>query len=407
MRIPELLAPAGNMERLKGAFRFGADAVYVGMQRMSLRNFADNFTIDTLSEGCDFAHAIDKRVYVAVNAFAHDKELSGLSPFLRDVEAAGADALIVNDPGVLSLAREAVPNMELHLSTQANTLNTYSAKLWHELGVKRIVLARELSLSEVKTIKDNIPTLELEMFVHGAMCVSYSGRCLLSNYITGRDSNKGECAQPCRWSYEMRERGRDGQYFTIEQDDKGTHIMNAEDMNMLPILPDVLATGVHSLKIEGRMKSIYYVAATVNAYRMALDAYKESLESGTQYKCPDGVIEETYKVSHRPYSTGFAQGEPNQATLSSNYISESTLLGKVLDYDPVSKRALIEQRNRFYDGETMSILSPGDILRTFSVNGIWDAKTGEKLTVCPHPKQQIHIGCDEIMLEGDILRSSV
>ena len=269
--LPELLAPAGNMERLVTAFRFGADAVYLGAETMSLRNYADNFTADSLKAACEYAHERGKKVYVACNAFARDNDIKALPQLLRELRAAGPDALIVNDPGVIRVARDTVPEIPLHLSTQANTLNSEAALFWHEAGIKRIVLARELPLASVKAMREALPdSLEIELFIHGAMCFSYSGRCLLSNYIAGRDSNRGECAQPCRWTYELRERGRDGEYFGIEQDELGTYILNARDMNLIEHLPDVIASGACSLKIEGRMKSIAYVATVVNAYRMAL-----------------------------------------------------------------------------------------------------------------------------------------
>ncbi len=406
MKIPELLAPAGNMERFYTALRFGADAVYVGMRQMSLRNFADNFTLDQLFEACGFAHKANKRVYVAVNAFARDCELTGLPSFLKDLYAAGADALIVNDPGVIRLAKEYVPDMELHLSTQANTLNSHAAKFWQEQGIKRIVLARELSLDEVAYIKEQVPGLELELFVHGAMCVSYSGRCLLSNYINGRDSNKGECAQPCRWTYELRERGKDGAYFPIEQDERGTYMLNSGDLNLLPKLNKLLLTGADSLKIEGRMKSVYYVATVVNAYRMALDAYRDR----TLHEPPDSTLmEELEKASHRPYTEGFAFGDPGaggQMTHSASYVQTHELSAVVLKYDSVERRALIEQRNRFFLGDTLEILSPGDIGRTITITSML-TEDGEEVTSAPHPQQRLWMAAECPLEAGDMLRKKL
>ncbi len=406
MKIPELLAPAGNMERFYTALRFGADAVYVGMRQMSLRNFADNFTLDQLFEACTFAHRNKKRVYVAVNSFARDHELSGLPAFLRDLRSAGTDALIVNDPGVLCLAREHVPDMELHLSTQANTLNSHAAAFWQEQGVKRIVLARELSLNEVRAIKERVPSLELELFVHGAMCVSYSGRCLLSNYINGRDSNKGECAQPCRWTYELRERGKNGEYFSIEQDTRGTYVLNSRDLNLLPKLHEALLTGADSLKIEGRMKSVYYVATVVNAYRMALDAYRDRPFT----EPPDAALmEELEKASHRPYTTGFAFGDPGgegQMTHSAGYIQTHELSAVVLEYDEVQHTALIEQRNRFFTGDMLEILAPGSIDRTITVRSL-RTEDGEEVASAPHPQQRLWIVADQPLQAGDMLRKKL
>jgi len=405
--IPEILAPAGNLERLNTAFHFGADAVYVGAKRMSLRNFADNFSMDELMEGCSIAHKSNKKVYVACNAFAKEEQFNGLSQFLQDIQQAGADALIVNDPGVIMAAKEAVPNMELHLSTQANTLNSHSARFWHQMGIKRIVLARELSLQEISTIRAAIPEdLELEMFVHGAMCISYSGRCLFSNYINGRDSNCGECVQPCRWSYEIRERGTDGAFFPVEQDEFGTYIFNSRDLNLISYLPEIISSGVCSLKIEGRMKSIYYVAGVVNAYRMALDAYVHAQENNLPYQLPDCIESEMEKVSHRAYTTGFAFGNPKekgQSTMTGGYMQSCELSARVICYDETKKSALIEQRNRFYDGETLEILSPGDVTRSFEVQGMY-TEEGESVTSAPHPKQRLWIGCTEPLKENDLLR---
>ncbi|HWR21923.1 MAG TPA: U32 family peptidase [Feifaniaceae bacterium] len=406
MKIPELLAPAGNMERFYTALRFGADAVYVGMEQMSLRNFADNFTLDQLFEACGFAHKHRKRVYVAVNAFARDHELANLPSFLRDIQAAGADALIVNDPGVIRLSKEHVPEMELHLSTQANTLNAHAAKFWQEQGVKRIVLARELSLDEARGIKEQVPGLALEVFVHGAMCVSYSGRCLLSNYISGRDSNKGECAQPCRWTYELRERGKNGEHFPIEQDAQGTYVLNSRDLNLMPKLHAVLLTGADSLKIEGRMKSVYYVATVVNAYRMALDAYRDRPLSIP----PDAALmEELHKASHRPYTTGFAFGDPGaggQMTRSAGYVQTHELSAVVLEYDEARHSALVEQRNRFFLGDTLEILSPGSIDRTITVSSM-RTEDGEEAASAPHPQQRLWIAAAEPLQAGDMLRKKL
>ncbi len=401
--LPELLAPAGNMERLETALRFGADAVYLGTETMSLRNYADNFRGDALNKACETAHAQGKRVYVACNAFARDAQMRDLPPLLRAIRTAGADALIVNDPGVIRVARDTVPELPLHLSTQANTLNAEAALFWHEAGIRRIVLARELTLDEIKAMRAILPeTLELEIFVHGAMCVSYSGRCLLSNYIAGRDSNRGECAQPCRWTYELRERGRDGAYFGIEQDALGTYILNARDLNLIGHLPAVLETGACSLKIEGRMKSVAYVATVVNAYRMALDHYAEAPDA----PLPHAIAEELNYASHRPYTTGFAFGDPGaagQAPASADYVSDAQISAVVLSYDAASQTAHVLQRNRFFDGDTLSILSPGDIARTFVVHGIRN-EAGEAQQSAPHPKQSLFLGCSEPLKAGDILR---
>ena len=410
IKLPELLAPAGNMERFKAALKYGADAVYVGAPSMSLRNFADNFTYPELSEACLLAHERGKKVYLATNAFARDRDIDALPELLENARDCNVDALIINDPGVIAVARRVVPDMELHLSTQANTLNSESARFWHETcGIKRIVLARELSLAEIKAMRDRIPAdLELEAFVHGAMCISFSGRCLLSNYLTGRDSNKGECAQPCRWSYEIRERGKDGEYFPIEQDERGTHILNSRDMCLIDYLPEVIESGVCSLKVEGRMKSVLYVATVINAYRMALDYYAECVENKKPYVLPEKIKNELYMVSHRPYTTGFAFGDPGaegQATQTSKYIADCEISGVVLSYDAEKRVALVRQRNRFFVGDTLSILAPYDVGRSFVVTDMIN-EDGEHQTVCPHPNQHLYIPCDEPLKEGDVLRKA-
>ncbi|MBQ9949756.1 MAG: U32 family peptidase [Clostridia bacterium] len=409
-KLPELLAPAGNMERLKAAFKFGADAVYLGAPAMSLRNFADNFTFEELKEACAYAHERGKKVYLACNSFAHNKDMETLPEILQNARECEVDALIVNDPGVIAMARRLVPEIELHLSTQANTLNSQAAAFWHEAaGIKRIVLARELTLKEIGDICKNAPEgLEFEAFVHGAMCISFSGRCLLSNYLTGRDSNKGECAQPCRWSYEIREKGKDGEYFPIVQDDLGTHILNSRDMMLIEHLPEVIASGVCSLKIEGRMKSVLYVSTVVNAYRMALDIYAESVQTGKPYVLPQSIRNELNMVSHRPYTTGFAFGDPGaqgQSTPTSKYVSDCEISAVVLEYDEAEKTALVRQRNRFFVGDTLSILAPYDVGRSFVVTDMVN-DDGEHQQVAPHPNQHLRIPCEETLKPGDVLRKA-
>lgn len=407
IKLPELLAPAGNMERLTVAFDYGADAVYLGAEKMSLRNFADNFTPQNLRLGCEYAHSRGGKVYVACNAFARDNDIDGLKELLPDIQRAGADALIVNDPGVIRMAKKLVPDMPLHLSTQANTLNSEAAMFWYEQGVERVILARELSLEQIKEMRSKLPDdLDLEMFVHGAMCISYSGRCLLSNYLNGRDSNRGECAQPCRWRYEIREKGTDGEYFDIEQDENGTFLMNSRDMRLIEYIPEIVDSGIMSLKIEGRMKSIAYVATVVNAYRMALNEYARCLETGEKYVPPATAMLELERASHRPYTTGFALGNPGAAgqnTSSGGYVSDAAIAAVVMDYDSETGTAHIAQRNKFYDGEELTILSPCDVERSFTVKGMKDME-GNSVESAPHPKQQLIIGCDEPVKKGDILR---
>ncbi|NLB61631.1 MAG: U32 family peptidase, partial [Clostridiales bacterium] len=362
-----------------------------------------------LITACEYAHSLKKNVYLAVNAFAKDADIEKLPELFRIADEAKVDALIVNDPGVIFSAKQIVPHIPLHLSTQANTLNSASALFWHSQGIERIITARELSLEQLSNMRNSIPSeLELEIFVHGAMCISYSGRCLLSNYLCGRDSNKGECAQPCRWSFELRERGKDGEYFTIEQDGLGTHILNSRDLKLIEYLPEVINTGIASIKIEGRMKSVYYVAAVVNAYRMALDYYADCIKNGSDYQLPQEILNELEKVSHRPYTTGFAFGDPaekGQMTHTSKYISDYDIVANVLDYNKVEKTALIRQRNRFFMGDTLEILSPKDINREIYVNNIV-TEDGVSLDNAPHPNQILTINCELSVKNGDILRKA-
>lgn len=404
-KLPELLAPAGNMERLRAAFDYGADAVYLGADKMSLRNFADNFTLDELAAGCAYAHDRGGRVYVACNAFARDDDLDGMPELLCGIKEAGADALIVNDPGVIRVARRIVPEMPLHISTQANTLNSEAAMFYHDAGAVRIILARELSIAQIKAMRARIPEeLELEAFVHGAMCVSYSGRCLLSNYINGRDSNRGECAQPCRWRYELREHGSNGEYFDIEQDDKGTFLLNSRDLCLIRHIPELIDAGIMSLKIEGRMKSIAYVATVTNAYRMALDEYAACMQNGGEYGPSKKVLNELERASHRPYTVGFALGgDAGQETGQGGYVSDAAIAATVISYDEKSKTALISQRNKFSLGETLNILSPRDVERCFAVTSIC-TEDGEARQSAPHPKERLRIGCAEPVKPGDIMR---
>ena len=372
----ELLAPAGNWERFVTAIQFGADAVYLGTTAFSLRNLADNFTLEQVAEAVRYAHERCVKVYVTVNAFMRDEDLENLPETIAALDAASADALIINDPSVIRIAKRVAPNLPLHLSTQANTLNSEAALFWHEQGIERIVLARELTLSQIAQMRRKLPeTLELEAFVHGAMCVSYSGRCLFSNYIDGRDSNRGECVQPCRWSYEIRERGNDGEYFTVVADRKGSFILNSRDMCMAEHLNEVIDSGIISLKIEGRMKSILYVATVVNAYRMALDGCDMEL-----------VMNELNRISHRPYTTGF--------------MLDNDAMGSKA---PERKIAHVEQRNRFFDGDELHILAPKDVARAFRVNGI-RSEEGEMQQSAPHPCQRLYIGCSEPVAPGSILR---
>jgi len=354
---PEILAPAGNLDKLKIAVDFGADAVYLGGSKLNLRAFADNFTNEQLEEGVKYAHERNRKVYVTMNVFPHNEDLNGVEDYLRDLYRIGVDAIIASDPAIIATAREVVPELEIHLSTQANNVNWRAAKFWHDQGVKRIVMARELSLDEIKQMRDNLPELcEIEAFVHGSMCISYSGRCLLSNYMTGRDANRGACAQACRYKYHLVEEKRPGEYYPIVEDENGTYIMNSKDLCMLEHIDDVINAGVYSLKIEGRMKSVYYVAAVVKSYRQAVDAYMKDPEN---YKFDPKWMENLNKVSHRQYHTGFYYGETDkQVYEDSAYVRNADIIGIVREYDEKTKIATIEQKNKVLNGGTVEVLRP-------------------------------------------------
>ena len=389
---PELLAPAGNMEKLEIAFAYGADAVYIGGEDFSLRAGAGNFSIEDIKKGTELAHNLGRRLYVAANIFAHNRDLEKLPVFLQEVANIGIDGLIVSDPGVIAVAREIAPSLPLHLSTQANCTNKESARFWEAQRVKRIILARELSLVEIRQIRDSV-NLTLEAFVHGAMCVSYSGRCLLSSFLTGRSANRGDCSHPCRWKYRLVEEKRPGEYFPVVEEERGTFILNANDMCMIEHIPELVLAGVDSFKIEGRMKSVHYVATVVKTYREAIDAYVADPEN---WECCDEWIAELEKASHRVFSTGFFFGKPqteDQNYEDAGYIRTNEFVGKVLRYFPEERRALIEQRNKFSIGDTVEIFGPGQAPFQQTVKSITDVD-GILLESAPHPQQELIIPVD-------------
>ena len=398
----ELLAPAGNFEKLKTAFRFGADAAYLGGKDFSLRSFADNFSAEELRAAVEYAHARGKKVYVTANIFAKNADFAALADYFRYLQEIGADAALVTDVGAFSLARQVAPKLPLHVSTQANTTNKYAAKFWQEQGAERVVLARELSLSEIAEIHEYCPGLELEAFVHGAMCVSYSGRCLLSNYFAGRDSNRGECVQACRWKYSvraLREEGEGGEC-AVEEDGRGSYIFNSKDLNMLPFLDKLAAAGVCSFKIEGRMKSAYYLATVVNAYRRALD--------GT-LSVP-AALEELNKVAHRAFTTAYALGD-NAETIHYSDSQEAGTRAYVADVledggagAAGNTCALVQMRGRFRVGDTLEILSPSDSFnRTFAVEEM-TSEEGERVEDAKLVMQKLCLRCPYPLRAGDILR---
>lgn len=401
MKKPELLAPAGNLEKLKTAINFGADAVYLGGSKLNLRAFADNFTDEELREGIQYAHERGKKVFVTINVFPHNEDLTGVEEYLINLYDIGVDAIIVSDPGIIMTAREVVPNLELHLSTQANNVNWKSAIFWHKQGIKRIVLARELSLDEIKELKENIPeSCEIEAFVHGSMCMAYSGRCVISNYMTGRDSNRGQCAQPCRYKYYLVEEKRPGEYFPIIEDEKGAYILNSKDLCMIEHIPELIEAGINSFKIEGRMKSVFYVASIVKSYRKAIDAY---FEDPKEYKFKKEWLDNLEKASHREYFTGFYFGDPNKQTYkSSSYIRDYDIVGIVRNYNNETGVATIEQKNKVLDKDRVEVLRPEEDYFEILLNNMKNEK-GEKIESAPSAQMIFTISSDIKLRQGDML----
>ena len=403
MRKIELLAPAGNKDKLETAFYFGADAIYFAGKQYGLRAFSENFELDELKNYVDYAHKMDKKAYITVNILAHNSDFVGLSDYLSFLQEIKVDALIISDPGILRYALKYAPNVEIHLSTQANCTNFESAKFWVDNGVKRLILARELSLTEISEIREHIDdNIELETFVHGAMCISYSGRCLLSNYLAGRDSNRGACVQACRWEYTICEKSRQNDKYEIQQDEKGTYILNSKDLNMLEHLDKIVKAGVTSLKIEGRMKTTYYVANVVNAYRRALNI----LLKGGEYKIDENLKAELLKCSHRKYTTGFYLGANDKENIESSApVSSYEFIANVVESnDGENGFAKVEQRNRFKVGDKLEILSPSENFnKEFIVNKMTDEK-GNDLIDALKVQQIINLECPFKLYKGDCLR---
>lgn len=396
----EILAPAGNLEKLKTAIDFGADAVYLGGSRLNLRAFADNFTNEEIGEGVKYAHERGKKVYVVLNVFPHNSDLIGLEEYLLELQKLEVDAILASDPSIIITAKEVVPDMEIHLSTQANNVNWKSALYWYNQGVKRIVLARELSMKEISEIREKLPKdCDLEAFVHGAMCMSYSGRCLMSNYMTGRDSNRGACAQPCRYKYYLMEEKRPGEYFPINEDEHGTYIMNSKDLCMIEHIDEVIKAGVFSLKIEGRMKSAYYVATVVKAYRQAVDAYLKDPEN---YKFNPEWMDSLLKVSHRNYYTGFYYGQPEQIYDNSSYIRQADIVGIVLEYDKETHIATIQQKNKVFDGDEVEILRPEGPAFNVTLDDMRE-NNGTKIDSAPRAEMIFKVKVDKELKEKDFL----
>lgn len=408
---PELLIPAGSLEVLKVAVDYGADAVYIGGQKFGLRAKADNFSLEEMNEAADYVHASGAKLYVTVNIFAHNDDIEGIKKYFSDIREAGLagkiDAFIISDPGIFMLAKEMLPEIERHVSTQANNTNYLIYKFWHDMGATRVVAARELSLKELKTIRENIPDdMEIEAFMHGAMCISYSGRCLLSSYFTGRDANKGACTHPCRWKYAVVEEKRPGEYLPVEEDDRGTYIFNSKDLCMIHYIPEMIDAGIDSFKVEGRMKTALYVAAVTRTYRQAIDDYYKSEEL---YKSrQDYYDEEISACTYRQFTTGFYFGKPDtdsQIYDSNTYVRNYTYLGLIENITD-DGFIVIHQKNKFLVGDEICVMLFDGTNKIAKVSGIFDEKM-MPMESAPHPKQLLYIKLDNIedMKPGMIMRS--
>ncbi|MFW6679173.1 peptidase U32 family protein [Lacrimispora sp. AGF001] len=406
MRKTELLIPAGSLEVLKTAVIYGADAVYIGGEAFGLRAKAKNFTNDDIREGIAFAHEHGVKVYITANILAHNDDLSGVEEYFNELKEIKPDAVIISDPGVFAIAKRVIPDMELHISTQANNTNYGTYLFWHQLGAKRVVSARELSLAEIKEIRGKIPEdLEIESFIHGAMCMSYSGRCLLSNYMTGRDANQGACTHPCRWKYSIVEEKRPGEYMPVYENERGTYIFNSKDLCMIEHIPEMMDAGIDSFKIEGRMKTALYVATVARTYRKAIDDYNKDPEL---YKANmDWYRSEIGKCTYREFTTGFYFGKPDETTQiydNNTYVKNYTYLGTVLAVDERGY-ARIEQKNKFTVGETIEVMKPDGRNLEAVVKAIYD-ENGNNLESAPHPQQILYVELTVEMEPYDILRRS-
>jgi len=399
--IAELLSPAGDMERLVASVNFGADAVYLAGKEFGMRTSSSNFDMENLKTAVKFCHDKDKKVYLTCNTLPRNDEIERLPEFLTEVAKMGVDAFIMTDLGVLDIAKKVAPNIDVHISTQFGVVNFMSARSLYDMGAKRVVLSRELSLEEITTIREKTNSkLELEVFVHGSMCVSFSGRCLISNYFTGRDANRGNCTQSCRWKYNLVEEKRKGEYFSIIEDDEGTHFFNSKDLCMIEHIPELLKSGITSLKIEGRAKSAYYVAVVTNAYKHAMDAF---YTMGENFRLDHWVKEEVHKISHREYSTGFFFGnEPGQIYNSGGYIQECEVVAVCDGYKNGVMQ--ISQRNKFFKGDKLEILEPGGKPFSFTVEQIFD-EFGNEVESTPHAMQKLFIPIKKNVKLGAFIRA--
>ena len=404
MKKPELLIPASSLKVLKTAVMFGADAVYIGGDAFGLRAKAKNFSQEEMKEGIEFAHAHGVKVHVTVNILAHNYDLDGVDKYLHELKEIGPDALIIADPGIFMKARKICPEIDIHVSTQANNTNYETYNFWHDLGAKRVVAARELSLGEIKEITDRIPEdLEMECFIHGAMCISYSGRCLLSNYFTGRDANKGACTHPCRWKYAVVEEKRPGEYLPVYENERGTYIFNSKDLCMIEHIPELVDARVDSCKIEGRMKTALYVATVARTYRKAIDDFFESEEKYRENM--PWYLDQISRCTYRQFTTGFYFGKPSdeaQIYDSNTYVNEYIYLGIVNDVNDKGL-ARIEQRNKFSVGDEIEIMKPDGTDVKAIVKAMY-TEDGESVDSCPHPQQIIDLELSETPSKYDILR---
>ncbi|MEX1376110.1 MAG: U32 family peptidase [Eubacteriales bacterium] len=407
MKKAELLMPAGNFDKFEVAINYGADSVYLSGKRYGMRVMAGNLDEDELKKAVEIAHAVGKKVYVTVNLFARDDDFNDLDKYLEYLQFIDVDALIVADPGIIAFAKKTVPNMAIHLSTQSNTLNSYAANYWHDMGVKRIVLARELSLKQIEKIRNSTPSsLELEVFAHGSMCMAYSGRCAISTYLTGREANQGYCTQPCRWEFSLTESKRDGEVFHVEEEDaNGMFFFNSKDLNMLPHIKDLLDTGIDSLKVEGRMKSELYVASVGIAYRTEIDRYY----ADKNYSSPlEESLEQLGKVTYRPYTTGFNYGSPHmegQSAKKSEYISKWEYIAKVLEETENKKVAWVKEFNPFAVGDVVEALKTDGSCSDVKILSVTD-EDGEKMEIVKLPKQKLLVEFDKEVSKFSILRKN-
>lgn len=404
MKKPELMIPASSLEVLKTAVTFGADAVYIGGEVFSLRAKSKNFSMDDMREGIAFAHAHGTKVYVTANILAHNGDLNGIEAYFHELKEIGPDALIISDPGVFQIAKEICPEIDVHISTQANNTNYRTYRFWHTLGARRVVSARELSIEEIKELRANIPDdLEIETFIHGAMCISYSGRCLLSSYFTGRDANQGACTHPCRWKYAIMEETRPGEYLPVYENERGTYIFNSKDLCMIEHIPEMVDAGIDSFKIEGRMKTALYVAVVTRTYRQAIDDY--FTDPALYHSRMDYYKDEIAKCTYRQFTTGFFFGKPDHDTQiydSNTYIKAYTYLGLIGENRGDGYYAL-EQRNKFSVGEEIEIMKPDGTDLTVVVRGMTDEE-GQPMESCPHPKQKIYVDLGVELSPFDLLR---